>query len=71
MCKYCEGDETLYQESNYADVYIGNFGKRKVLKVESKPQCPKFVDCSAKGMIKSAVFFIDYCPACGRKLSTD
>ena len=70
-CQYCKNEEenVLYQTNRYADLYMGSFGRNRILMVETNKTCPPYADCTRKGEKIRVAFIINFCPHCGRKLN--
>lgn len=68
MCEFCESEkEVLYQTSTYIDLYMSHLEKKSVIKVKSiNHKLPLSENNQA---VRKAIFFINYCPECGRKLN--
>lgn len=66
-CPYCGGGKTLYQQSCTTKLHLSSFGTKRIMITECM-QCPPYADCCKCGRPARSVFFINYCPNCGRNL---
>jgi len=67
-CPICEGKDRW--TTTYAEVWVGKFGKKKVLKF-TFDKCPKYHDCGSKGLTITTMIEANYCPECGKKLNKE
>lgn len=66
-CEYCAGEAALYQQNSAGELHLGTFGDNRTLEFTHNA-CPPHAACSAKYLKNKAVYIINNCPNCGRKL---
>lgn len=69
-CDMCRGKTTLYQHTNSTKLFMNTFGKAAALVTECMA-CPPYADCCMKGISSNSVFKINFCPECGRPLTSE
>ncbi len=67
-CQFCNGIDKF--TNTYSEIWMGNLGKKKVLKI-SFNKCPPHTDCASKGLDIITNIIINYCPNCGAKLKEE
>ena len=69
-CDMCGGEKTLYQHTNTTKLFMNTFGKAATLVTECMT-CPPYADCCMKGVSANSAFKINFCPECGRPLTSE
>ena len=68
-CEYCNGKRNEYQHTIDTKLSINTFEKARVLETECN-RCPPYANCCMKNIPSRSVFLINFCPNCGRKLTS-
>ena len=68
-CEYCDGKRNEYQHTIDTKLSIITFEKARVLETECN-RCPPYANCCMKNIPSRSFFLINFCPHCGRKLTS-
>lgn len=69
-CEVCNGKKTLYQHTNSTKLFIDTLEEASTLVTECMA-CPPYAHCCMKGISANSAFKINFCPECGRPLTTE